>query len=49
MANRLADGFEKEQGAPLDSLLAEGTLDREAMVELLAEAMERMEIYIISS
>lgn len=49
MATRLAEDFEKEQGSPIDSLIAEGTLDRTAVIELLAEAMVRMERYIISS
>lgn len=49
MAARLAEDFEREQGSTIDSLIAEGTLEREAVVELLAEAMVRMERYLISS
>lgn len=49
MANRLAEDFERDRGSSIDSLISEGKLDREAVVELLAEAMIRVERYIISS
>lgn len=49
MAKRLLEGFEAEQGADANTLMDLGVLERNTLLGLLAEAMERMEVYLITS
>lgn len=49
MAKQLLEGFEAEHGADANTLMDLGILDRNALLGLLAEAMERMEVYLITS